>query len=174
MTDERRRQPDSLDRRIEALRREIAPERDLWPGIASRLGRRTPARQARFAFRGFGQWLPAGAALVAGYLLASWFPLPWGPGSGLPDSDVNVTSPVTLMASVQPVLAQLPAKTRAVVEVDLSSLAQDQLSIEQALAADPTNPLLLELRSSTEARAVSVVERMNQLTDAAASAGLEM
>ncbi len=87
---------------------------------------------------------------------------------------MNVTAPVTLLTSVQPVLAQLPAKTRAVVEVDLSSLAQDQLSIDAALATDPTNPLLLELRSSAEARSVSLLERMNRLTDAAASEGLEM
>ncbi|NIW25011.1 MAG: hypothetical protein GWN29_10855, partial [Gammaproteobacteria bacterium] len=117
---------------------------------------------------------PAGVALVAGYLIASWFPLPWAPGASSPDTDVNVTAPVTLLTSVQPVLAQLPAKTRAVVEVDLSSLAQDQLSIDAALATDPTNPLLLELRSSAEARSVSLLERMNRLTDAAASEGLEM
>ena len=171
MTDER---PRSFDRQVEALRREISPQRDLWPGIASRLGQRRPAQDARPAIRGFGRWLPAGAALVAGYLIASWFPLPWPPGTGLPDTDVNVTAPVTMLTSVQPMLAQLPAKTRAVVEVDLSSLAQDRLSIEEALAADPTNPLLLELRSSTEARALSVLERMNRLTDAAASEGLEM
>ena len=173
MTDQQRRR-DSLDRRVDALRREIAPERDLWPGIASRLGHRVPAPEPRPAFRGFGQWFPAGAALVAGYLIASWFPLPWAPGSSLPESDVNVTAPVTLLTSVQPVLAQLPAKTRAVVEVDLSGLEQDRLSIEQALATDPDNPLLLELRSSAEARSVSLLERMNRLTDVAASEGLEM
>lgn len=174
MTEEQRPNRDSLDRRVDALRREIAPQRDLWPGIASRLGRRPLAQEAGPAFGGFRQWFPAGAALVAGYLIASFFPLPWAPGSTSPDTDVNVTAPVTLLASVQPVLAQLPAKTRAVVEVDLSGLAQDQLSIEEALAADPTNPLLLELRSSTEARAVSLLERMSQLTDAAALEGLEM
>lgn len=174
MIDKKRRQPDALDRRIAALRREVSPARDLWPGIASRLGRRQPAPEARFGVRGFGQWFPVGAALAAGYLLASWFPLPWTPGSGLPDTDVNVTSPVTLMASVQPVLAQLPEKTRAVVEVDLSGFAQDRLSIEEALAADPDNPLLLELRSNAEARAVSLVERMNRLTDTVSAQGLEM
>lgn len=174
MTDERRRNRDALDRQVDALRREITPQRDLWPGIASRLGRRLPADEERPASRGFSQWFPAGVALVAGYLIASWFPLPWAPGNTSPDTDVNVTAPVTLLTSVQPVLAQLPAKTRAVVETDLSGLAQDQLSIEEALAADPTNPLLLELRSSAEARTVSLLERMNRLTDAAASEGLEM
>lgn len=173
MTEQQRR-PDSLDRRVDALRREIAPQRDLWPGIASRLGQRVAAPEPRPASRGFGQWFAAGAALVAGYLIATWFPLPWTPGSSLPESDVNVTAPVTLLTSVQPVLAQLPAKTRAVVEVDLSGLEQDRLSIEQALATDPDNPLLLELRSSAEERTVSLLERMNRLTDVAASEGLEM
>ena len=173
MTEEQS-QPDSLDRRIDALRREITPQRDLWPGIASRLGRRLPAREERSAFRRLNQWLPAGAALVAGYLIASWFPLPRAPELNPPNLDVNVTSPVTLLTSVQPVLQQLPAKTRAVVEVELSGLEQDRLSIEEALAADPNNPLLQELRSSAEARAVSVLAQMNRLTNTPASEGLEM
>lgn len=173
MTEEQS-QIDSLDRRIDALRREIAPQRDLWPGIASRLGQRLPAREERRVSRGSSHWLPAGAALVAGYLIASWFPLPWAPGVSQPATDVNVTAPVTLLASVQPVLQQLPAKTRAVIEVDLSGFEQDRLSIEEALAADPENPLLLELRSSAEARAVSVLAQMNRLTQPIAVEGLEM
>ena len=173
MTEEQR-QPDSLDRRIDALHREVAPQRDLWPGIASRLGQRSSIREERTASRGLSHWLPVGAALAAGYLIASWFPLPWTAQLGEPDTDVNVTAPVTLLTSVQPVLAQLPAKTRAVVEVDLSGLEQDRLSIEQALAADPENPLLLELRSSAEARAVSLLEQMNRLTDTVRVEGLEM
>lgn len=173
MTEEQS-QPDSLDRRIQALHREITPQRDLWPGIASRLGQRLPAREERPAFRGLNQWFPAGVALVAGYLIASWFPLPWAAELGPPNIDVSVTSPVTLLTSVQPVLQQLPAKTRAVVEVELSGLEQDRLSIEEALVADPDNSLLLELRSSAEARAVSVLEQMNRLTDTAVLEGLEM
>lgn len=173
MTEEQR-QPNSLDRRLDALHREIAPQRDLWPGIASRLGRRLATDEARPASRRSSPWFPAGAALVAGYLIASWFPLPWAPEFSLPDTDVSVTAPVTLLASVQPVLQRLPAKTRAVVEVDLSGLEQDRLSIEQALVADPENPLLLELRSSAEARAVSLFEQMNRLTDTDGVEGLEM
>ena len=173
MTEEQS-QPDSLDRRLDALRREITPQRDLWPGIASRLGQRLPAGEKRPAFSGFNQWFPAGAALVAGYLIASWFPLPWMAELNPPNIDVNVTSPVTLLTSVQPVLQQLPAKTRAVVEVELSVLEQDRLSIEEALAADPDNPLLQELRSSAEARAVSVLAQMNRLTNTPVSDGLEM
>lgn len=173
MTEEER-QPDLLDRRVDALRREVAPQRDLWPGIASRLGRRPSAHEVRPASRGPSHWFPAGAALVAGYLIASWFPLPWVAQLGQPDTDVSVTAPVTLLTSVQPVLAQLPAKTRAVVEVDLSGLEQDRLSIEQALADDPDNPLLLELRSSAEARAVSLLAQMNRLTDTDGVEGLEM
>jgi len=173
MTEERR-QPDSLDRRVGALHREVAPPRDLWPGITSRLGPRVAQRHERPVSRGLSRWLPVGAALAAGYLVASWFPLPWAAQLGRPGTDVSVTAPVTLLTSVQPVLAQLPAKTRAVVEVDLSGLEQDRLSIEQALMADPDNPLLLELRSSAEARAVSLFEQMNRLTDTDGVEGLEM
>ena len=65
---------------------------------------------------------------------------------------------------MQPALSQLPPKTRAVVEVELAVLEQDRLSIDEALAADPDNSLLQELRTSAQDRAIAVVERMNRLT----------
>jgi ABC-type branched-subunit amino acid transport system ATPase component len=64
---------------------------------------------------------------------------------------------------MQPALAQLPASTRAVVAADLSGLEQDWLSIEAALAADPDNLLLLELRQTAESRAESVREQVNRV-----------
>ena len=174
MTKEDRRQVDSLDRRLEALRLDATPQRDLWPGIASRIGSRPPAREARAEGRGLSQWLPVGAALVAGYLIASFIPLPWGGGVVQPAAETGVAASADLLASVQPALQWLPAKTRAVVEVDLSALEQDRLSIEEALAADPNNPLLEELHANAIARAASLTEQMNRLAGATAAGELEM
>lgn len=162
------RNADELQRRAGALRQDIAPGRDLWPGIAARLGpAASPVSQPR---SWTAPWLPMGAALAAGYLLATWLPLPWlgsGPQPPTPEQRLEI------VASVQPALDQLPAKTRAVVEANLSGLEQDWLSIEQALAVDPDNPLLRELRMNAQDRAASVREQMIRLTSAA-SEGLEI
>ena len=158
MTEQKSRRPESLEQRLAALRLEQAPGRDLWPGVAARL---EPRRQG-WSPRARG-WFPIGVALAAGYVGASLFPLPWAPGSRRPAADPT-PAPAQLLTSVQPALSQLPPKTRAVVEVELSGLEQDRLSIDEALAADPNNPLLQELRTSAQDRAISVVERMNRLT----------
>jgi len=169
MTERQNRHASAFEQRIAALDREIHPERDLWPGIAARLGRRpVPDHPRRRQWR-FSQWFPVGVALAGGYLLASWFPLPWMPGRAGPDNQAVQASPA-LLRSVQPALAQLPANTRAVVTSDLSGLEQDWLSIEAALAADPDNPLLRELRQTAENRAQSVREQVNRVTASVAEA----
>jgi hypothetical protein len=163
MTERDNRSASAFEQRLAALDREIEPQRDLWPGIAARIGQRpAPAREQRSPWR-FDRWFPVGAALVGGYLLASWFPLPWVPGQSAPDSQA-VQAPPTLLVGVQPALAQLPANTRAVVAADLSGLEQDWLSIEAALVADPDNELLRELRQTAQNRAESVREQVNRVT----------
>ncbi len=151
---------DALEEHVRGLAREVAPERDLWPGIASRLNQRDLERKEARQRWSVGNWFSVGVAVAAGYLLASWFPLPWAPGQ-----TESLQPRIELLASVQPALERLPAKTRAVVEVDLSGLDRDRLGIELALAMDPENPLLRELWMSVENRASSVSEQMNRLTN---------
>jgi len=159
MTDRDDRWLRELERQAAALPREITPARDLWPGIAMRLQQRPEARAQR---RGIGRWpwLPMAGALVAGYALAIWMPLPrLVGGTALP-----VAPPAaTLVENIEPALAQLPAKTRAVVEADLTGLERDRQRIEQALAEDPGNPLLQELQMSTADRAESLRAQMTRL-----------
>ena len=146
-----------LERRVAELPREIAPQRDLWPGIEMRLTPRDEAPRRRVAQ---WPWLPMTAALVAGYALAIWLPLPL-----FVTGSVSPVTPVasTWMDNMQPALQQLPAKTRAVVEADLTGLGRDWQRIEDALAEDPDNPLLQELQTYTADRAESLRVQMNRL-----------
>ncbi len=159
-----------LERRAQALPLEIAPERDLWRGIELRLSARDavadpPRRVAAWP------WIPMTAALVAGYALATFVPLPVFDNVG-----VSPVSPVTstLIDSIEPALAQLPAKTRAVVEADLTGLERDWQQIEEALASEPDNPLLLELQMSTADRAEALRAQMDRLTSAVGDEGIEI
>lgn len=170
MTERDDRTTRQLERRARALPLEIPPERDLWPGIELRLGARDiaaapPRRAARWP------WLPMTAALAAGYALATFVPLiPVG------SNGVSPVSPIasTLIDNIEPALAQLPAKTRAVVEADLTGLERDWQQIEEALALEPNNPLLLELRMSAVDRAEALRAQMDRLASAAGDEGIEI
>jgi hypothetical protein len=163
---------DVLQRRVDSLPRETAPSRDLWPAIAARLAsdRRLPWHRGAYGWR--SHWASATVAMAAGYLLATWLPLPW-PAEPPPEDRQAGLPRLEIVQSVRPALAQLPPKTRAVVEADLSGLEQDWLSIEAALALDPDNPLLLELHMNAEDRAASVRDQVNRLTSGVAE-GLEI
>lgn len=164
---------DALQRRVEALPRDLEPERDLWSGIAARLAPADRAVVDGTPRARRAPWLPVTVALAAGYTLASVFPLPWLAGGGgvVPDTD---SPDLAFVDSFRPALERLPAKTRSVVEADLSGLEHDRLTIEQALAGDPDNALLKELRTSAEAREASVLAQMNRLTRPVPAEDLEI
>jgi len=144
---------DVLQRRVDSLPRETAPSRDLWPAIAARLAsdRRLPWHRGAYGWR--SHWASATAAMAAGYLLATWLPLPW-PAEPPPEDRQAGLPRLEIVQSVRPALAQLPPKTRAVVEADLSGL-------------------LLELHMNAEDRAASVRDQVNRLTSGVAE-GLEI
>lgn len=159
-----------LERRIDALPRGIAPSRDLWPGIASRIGgpASSPSAERRAQRR---PWLSVLVALAAGYTLAAWLPLlqiSTGPAPSVAPTALD------LVADIRPALERLPAKTRAIVEADLVGLEQDWVHIEQALAADPENALLNELRMSAEDRAAYLRAQLTRLAGATPAEGLEI
>jgi len=159
---------EALEKRVVGMAREIMPERELWPEIASSLTPRevlVPRRNTRAAWIP-GNWASIGVALAAGYLLAIWFPMSLGPDRGEPPPQ-PLQGRMELLASIQPALGQLSAKTRAVVETDLAGFEQDWLRIEQALAAEPENPLLRELWRSAQNRALSVREQIDRLANSA-------
>jgi hypothetical protein len=145
----------SLDEQLADLPRDVAPPRDLWLGIAGRLGRR--ARPAR-------PYVLAAAAGMVGACVASavtWAVLHIRPGS--PATPLAVRSPAfdeprnpnyvaardSLEASFRERLALLDPATRAQVEASLAVIRRAHEEIRQALAGDPASPVLEQLWQST-------------------------
>jgi hypothetical protein len=155
----------SLDEQLADLARDVAPARDLWPGIAARLGR--SPRRAR------SMWLAA-AAGVAGACVAS--ALTWAVLNGR--TSAPLSAPVSVPSSVPAVamrapsfeelrnpryvtarnslevdfrerLALLDPVTRGKIEASLAIIRQAHEDIRKALASDPESPVLEQLWQST-------------------------
>lgn len=167
MYDENDPRSKMLDERVAKMRREVMPERDLWPEISSRLEPRESAPSTmRAAWQPSG-WASLGVAVAAGYLLATWFPLQsLLVGAGQPSEPAQLRE--EFFADSQPALDQLPVNTRAIVETDLAGFERDWLRIEEASAADPDNQLLQDLLISADDRARALRDRLSRLTGGSA------
>ena len=162
MSDDRDSRAGMLDERIADMKRELTPDRDLWPDIASRLEPQDrDAKALRRAWLPRG-WASIGVAVAAGYLIAIWFPL-----ISITERNGQETVPNPLrgglMDNVEQALDQLPVNTRAVIDTDLAGFERDWLRIEEALEAEPDNPLLNELAMSAQERARSVQQQLDRL-----------
>lgn len=115
---------------LERLPRRRVPERDLWPGIHSRLA---PRRRSRWAL----VELALAASLVAG--LAGMFTL------GLRDAGLAPGA-----VAVAPRV--LTDDSRAIVQANLSMVEQAQRQLQQALKQDPESTSLRSLLQSAEYR----------------------
>jgi len=153
----------SLDERLTGLVRDVAPARDLWPGIAGRL-RRNPRRARPMLF--------AAAAGVAGACVASaltWAVLhgrtaapvtasaavsaaesaPQAPTFDEPRNPRYVAARDSLELNFRERLAMLDPATRAKIEASLATIRRAHEDIRKALAADPASPVLQQLWQST-------------------------
>ncbi|MGI9260205.1 MAG: hypothetical protein ACR2QQ_15340 [Gammaproteobacteria bacterium] len=163
MYDEQDPRAELLDERVARMKRELMPERDLWPEISSRLEPRDGTASASLRASQPRGWVSLGIAVAAGYLLATWFPLQsLLVGAGQPSQPAQLRE--EFFADSQPALAQLPVSTRAIVETDLAGFERDWLRIEEASAADPDNQLLQELLMSADDRARALRDRLSRLT----------
>lgn len=148
-------QPDmSLDERLARLAREIAPARDLWPGIEDRLLRSTRRRRVSLA-------LAAGLVATAFALFAAFHTHePLGPDSaslrlGQPPESAGprgaafMRTRAALEQSFASDLQRLPPKTRARVLQDLETIRNARADIRGALDANPQDPMLNELLADT-------------------------
>ena len=155
------------------LPRDIAPARDLWPGIAAAIGADAPgaARPARGIARlgqRLGGWRPSPAWALAAALgcvaVGVWIgreslpvaAAPAVPASGAageplaqavsyaPDARFERTRE-SLLREVGARLARLPPPTRARVEASLETVQRARADIAQALGRAPGNALLQEM-----------------------------
>jgi hypothetical protein len=149
----------SLDAELASLPRDVAPPRNLWPGIRARLPER-PRRTRPMAF--------AAAAGIAGACLAS--ALTWvilhgrlqspvtragttvaagAPSFDEPRNPRYVAARDNLEANFRERLALLDPATRAQIEASLAVIRRAHEDIRKALASDPASPVLEQLWQST-------------------------
>ena len=131
---------DERARGLERLPRRRSPERDLWPGIQSRLRpRRSLAVALRAAVRSYPlMQFALAASLVAG--LAAVMTL------GLRDAGLGPTG-----AGAASTLA-LTDDSRAIVEANLAMVRHAERQLQQALQQDPESTSLRSLLQSAEYR----------------------
>jgi hypothetical protein len=148
MTDENDIRDEELREALDALPREVQPERDLWPDIAARLA----PRRNRFRY-----W-PAAAAVIAivavGAIVAALLLSRPAANKGLvatsakrPPANVVMPQTVraqTLAASVRK-STRLDPKTQAVLLKNLAIIENSLDNIQQALKQNPDNPGLQTL-----------------------------
>ena len=172
--------------RIDELKRDIPPARDLWPAISAAIEADRAAPQAPpVAVRRRAAWLPAAgmaagmAAAVALVAVGVLIGRNIAPTTGTPQI-ADATQPGNpavipasvqrdleyqrqrdaLLVEVQARLAAMPEAEREKVGASLATLRRSILEIEAALGRDPANALLQDLFVSScqeEMRALTAV-----------------
>ena len=146
---------ESLDEQLANLARDIAPQRDLWPGIAGRL-QRSPRRAGPLSLA-----LAAGAAGACVASALTWAVLhgrsaaPAAPAAVLasafeePRNPNYIAARDSLELNFRERLSLLDPATRARIEASLAVIRRAHEDIRQALASDPASPVLEQLWQST-------------------------
>ncbi|HET9317949.1 MAG TPA: zf-HC2 domain-containing protein [Vicinamibacteria bacterium] len=160
-----------------SLPKSVAPPRDLWPGIAARLRRRTVPSSYWLA------GLAAAAALLVTLTLtlkprptptATTTSLPAGgeivPASARLPPELEAAeaeyerATAQLMAAIAQRRDSLPPATMAALHENLRTIDDALASVRAAVIADPTNPRLNHLLASTHQRKVETLRRVVKLT----------
>lgn len=165
---------DPLLAKAAALPKDIAPARDLWPGIAARIAQApAQAAPARQSFR----WplaLAAGVAVAAISALFTWnlardgqpaqpvviaevlpadggfVPVSYGPNSGLTAHELAARD--ALVAEFRGAFATLKPETREAIVKNLAIMQTAADQIEAALAEDPASGMLKGMLAGTYKR----------------------
>jgi hypothetical protein len=185
-----------LDAQLRSLPLEIAPGRDLWPGVAARLEAAHPATQVT-ARRPAWPWqaaaavvLVAGSSLLTATLLDSRvppiqpaatvvpatatpdaavvLPVAFGPAGNLDPEYLAARERLTQMLGER--IASLPVSARAKLEFNLAEMRRAADEINAALAEQPGDPLLEELLLKTYQDELAVLSNVNELTNSLARA----
>jgi hypothetical protein len=165
---------DALRWQLRAMRRDLPPERDLWPGIAARL----PVRPARAAAPR-RRWLQP-LALAASVLLVvgavGWMGRTgFGPGApAITEATLVQREAESMTLQYQAALQELGQRDRrdpvagvaanarvpASLKPTFDELDRDAALIRAALARDPDSTLLLEQLRRTYAHRLALTQRL--------------
>jgi hypothetical protein len=166
----------------------IAPERDLWPGIAGAIEDRTRDQKSAALFRGRPGWTgifaqaAAVVLLVGGSSGVTWFAMKQDaqPSATVPSAGTLSFEPVAgsfgsryhlgsefldarneLAARLDEELARLSPATRNEVETNLETIRAAILEINLALAEEPDNALLQRLLINAYRDELAVMSRVD-------------
>jgi hypothetical protein len=179
------RQDDRLIAKARELPKDLAPARDLWPGIAVRLGKEE--RRAPVHVFGWPMALAAGVAVAAVSALLTWgllrepdptaggdtpamtesalLPVNYGPNSALGAQQLAARD--ALLAEFRVRFAQLAPATREAVLRNLAIIQQAADEIDAALAADPASGLLNDLLVGTYQQELDLYSKVVTTRDGA-------
>jgi hypothetical protein len=127
---------------LEHLRRERVPQRDLWPGIETRL---RPRRRRGAAWLALVASLLAGLTVVLSLAVRRDVPHP-----GQPEMQAGGTAAQTGDPGSAGRALPLDDDSRAIVKANLALVRQAERQLRQALRNDPDSPALRSLLASTE------------------------
>ncbi|HEV2111021.1 MAG TPA: hypothetical protein VGT99_06690 [Gammaproteobacteria bacterium] len=138
---------ESLQKAVDRLARDIAPQQDLWPGIAARIARQQRGRRL-WAYGLAASLLVAVGAASLWYGIAGRAPesgvVPQLAAAASPDAAYFAQRAAYAENSVETAPNLAPA-TRAVILKNLRVIEGSMQQIEQALEQDPNNPRLRAL-----------------------------
>lgn len=173
-------------RRVEELPREIAPARDLWPGIAAQIeAERAATASSPVVRRGAGlRWVGGLAASVALVAVGVWLGRMTQPDVTVADASAPAALQLAAfapgadyeaarraeLARLPARLAALPPQSREQVRASLETLQRSIREIQAALGNEPANALLQSMLIDTYHEEMRVLTTLN----AAASAGEEI
>ncbi len=158
---------ETLDRLIDGLPREIAPRRDLWPGIRNALDAREPSAATP------PRWpLGLAAALLVGLSSLTTYGV-MRVSAPAPTQLTIVEAPAPpisyglgrggLTVEVEAQLAALSPTTRAVIESNLNEIRASIAAIHAALSEDPGNASLQQLLYSTHQRELEMLRTISRM-----------
>ena len=174
--DPRGREPDPVLAKAAELPKDIAPARDLWPGIAARL-RESPQRVTHFSWP---MALAAGLLVATVSALLTWglvrepaapvqvvdtrpadpaiVPVNYGANSALRPSELAARD--ELLVQFRRRLDELSPETRAAVLRNIAVIQQAANEIDAALAQDPASGLLNQLLLDTYKRELQLYSKV--------------
>lgn len=161
---------DALRWQLQALRRDVAPESDLWPGIAGRIAE-TPQNTAPqnidevekpkvVAARRFAPWAMAASLLLAIGFVWQLTPAPSQAPVAAQGNPLILQQAVSMTLDYENALARMQqADTHPEMHTALGDLDRSAAQILNAIDTDPSARFLLDQLRRTYARRLQLTQR---------------